>query len=121
MDAVLRRIAAMVIAVVTLAACSQTSDNVGRSLVAPGGFDFYDCPQLARREADLIDKERTYLRLMDKAKQDGAGGRFVSAIAYESDYASNVATLRELRKAQKERNCTATAPTPVRRSDAVLR
>ncbi|MBV9558227.1 MAG: hypothetical protein JO254_14255 [Pseudolabrys sp.] len=117
-----RNVTSIVFTGLLLAACSQTGgDQTGRSLVAPGGFDFYDCPQLARQEKDLTTKERMYVRLMDKAKQDGASGRVVSAIAYEADYASTVATLREVRKAQKERNCPPAPPSSARGSDAAVR
>ncbi len=115
------RVAAPYLFAALLGACSQTGDQLGRGLVAPGGYDFYDCPQLARRETDLVERDRVLSRLMDKAKQDGAGGRVVSAIAYELDYASNAAMLREVRRAQKERNCSPAPAAPTRRSDTIVR
>jgi hypothetical protein len=106
-----------------LGACATGSEgklDLGRALVAPGGYDFYDCPQLARQEKAFTDRERELSRLMQRARQGPAGG-FVSSIAYEPEYAANTASLRELRRAQTEKNCTRSPAPATRQSGRAIR
>ena len=103
-----------------LAGCAGTGEDLlGRSMVAPGGYEFYDCAQLTAQEKGLVTRDKDLLRLMEKAKPGPAGG-FISAVAYESDYAANRASLRELRRAQVEKNCAPAVVVPPRRSDTFV-
>jgi hypothetical protein len=92
--------------------------------VAPGKYVLYDCQQLAGAAAHFEERDRELSGLMARAKQD-AGGELVSALAYNSDYYSNLGELKDVRREQAEKNCspdikaapTAPAPpkTPTRR------
>jgi hypothetical protein len=96
----------------TVAGCSASGeDRLGSALVAPGGFAFYDCPQLAGQDRALTVREHELERLMAEAKRS-AGGGFVSAVAYESDYATNHATLREVHREQARKKCGPAAAEP---------
>jgi hypothetical protein len=122
MSRVTRIGSSVVLAAVLLAGCAGTGeDRLGRSLVAPGGYDFYDCAQLTAQEKALLMRDKDLARLIAKAKQGPAGG-FVSAVTYEPDYAANKASLREVRRAQLEKKCPPSniAPAPARRSDSVV-
>ena len=105
---------------VWLAGCAGDDNKLGRALVAPGGYEFYDCAQLAAQDKSLTNRSHDLEQLMARAKQ-GAGGGFVSAIAYDSDYASAQANLREVHRAQAEKNCPSAAPAPARRSNSTVR
>jgi hypothetical protein len=102
----------LALAAAVVAGCSTNGeDRLGSALVAPGGFEFYDCQQLATQDRVQTTHEHELERLMAKAKQ-GAGGGLVSAIAYEPDYATNHATLRELHREQARKKCGPTAAAP---------
>jgi hypothetical protein len=122
MDRIVRSGVLTALAAVLLAGCNGTGeDRLGQGLVAPGGYDFYDCAQLSAQEKSLNNRRTELTRLMDKAKQGPAGG-LVSAVTYEPDYASNLASLREVHRAQAEKNCAADpAGGPPRRSDTIIR
>ena len=116
-----RRLWALAALAVSLAGCAGgTGDQLGRSLVAPGGYDFYDCAQLAVQEKNLVNRDKELSRLIQRAHEGAAGG-FVSAIAYDSEYASNAASLRQVRLAQVDKNCTPAAIPTSRTSDGIVR
>ena len=94
-----------------LAGCAGGGNPLGHALVAPGGYEFYDCAQLSREEETQSKKEKDLALLMERAKQSPGGG-LVSATAYESDRATALATLEQIHLAQSEKQCTSATIVP---------
>ncbi|MDP2294927.1 MAG: hypothetical protein Q8M24_05630 [Pseudolabrys sp.] len=96
----------------SLAACATqggtTEERMGSNLVSPGKFRFYSCEHLARQTVLMTTRAMELEGLIAKAGP-GAGGSFVSAIAYRPEYLQVRGNLVELRKEQAEKNC---APPP---------
>ena len=90
-------------------ACSQ--EPVGRTLVAPGGYGFFNCVQLANQEKTLTDRNVALQRLMARAKE-GPGGGVISAMTYSPEYESNLGQIYSVRETQKEKNCTPAPAAP---------
>jgi hypothetical protein len=71
---------------------------------SPGKYDMYPCdniePQIRSLRARRIELEQ----LMARASQ-GAGGAFVSAIAYRTEYEQAGSDLKELAKASADKQC----------------
>jgi hypothetical protein len=71
---------------------------------SPGKYDMYPCaniePQIRALRARRIELEQ----LMARASQ-GAGGAFVSAIAYRTEYEQAGSDLKELDKASADKQC----------------
>jgi hypothetical protein len=86
--------------------------SLGHALVPSGGYDFFDCGQLAKEEETLSQREKDLALLMERAKQS-PGGTLVSGTVYESDRATALASLEQVRRAQTEKRCnSAPATTP---------
>jgi hypothetical protein len=90
---------------VFLAGCAVSGERAEDFYVAPGKYIFYDCTQLAGAAAHFVQRDKELLNLMARAKQ-GAGGELVSAMAYNSDYYSNLGELKDVRREQAEKKCT---------------
>jgi hypothetical protein len=88
-----------------LAGCAVSGEHAEDFYVAPGKYVFYDCKQLAGVAAHLQRRDKELKDLMARAKQ-GAGGELVSAMAYNSDYYSNLGELKDVRREQADKNCT---------------
>jgi len=120
-----KRRALLALACAGLAGCttSGSEERAGRFLKAPGGYELYDCAQLAGQVSGLINRDKELSRLMAKAKEGPAGG-LISAMAYEPEYHANRGALYEARKAQAEKKC-AIAPAkpaaPATNSNTVIR
>ena len=76
------------------------------AFVAPGKFVLYDCPQLAKAEARLIERDKELQTLIARAKQGPAGG-LISTLVYDPDYYSNLGDLHEVQRERRDKNCTA--------------
>jgi len=72
------------------------------SPVAPGKYDFLDCPSIAKQLAKASYREAQLARLMTRASE-GAGGAIVNAIAYQDQYNTARAEVRMLRKAEEDK------------------
>jgi hypothetical protein len=94
-----------------VAGCSTSQDRVGRVLVAPGKYAFYDCQQLAGTAAALDIQAKNLQTLMAKAKQ-GPGGSLVSALSYEPDYHVNRGEAEQVYRTQIAKKCL---PEPAKR------
>jgi hypothetical protein len=103
-------IAAVVVAALLLGGCAG-GGPIGSSLVTTGGYELYDCQQLALTLAGLVERDQNLTRYMERARQS-AGGSVVSAISYEPDYASNRASIREVEREQVEKKCDPAKPAP---------
>ena len=85
------------------AGCAGT-DQVASVLAQPGKYEFYPCPQIAEEMRRISIRERELKELMDKAARD-AGGVFVNAIAYQSDYLTVRGELRMLEAEAQRKKC----------------
>ena len=75
------------------------------SPVAPGKYDFLDCPSITKRLARALYEEANLARLMSRASE-AADGAFVNAIVYQDQYNTARAEVRELRKAGEVKKCS---------------
>jgi hypothetical protein len=107
--------AALLAATVLLGGCAATGgandDTFGRYLVSPDKFAFYTCPQLADKAKETAARAAELRALMARAEA-GAGGDFVSSVAYRPDYLQVHGEMNELRKTAAEKNCGALPDAP---------
>jgi hypothetical protein len=94
-----------------LAGCAVSGERAEDFYVAPGKYIFYDCKQLAGVAAHFEQRDKELKDLMARAKQ-GAGGELVSAMAYNSDYYSNLGELKDVRREQAEKKCDPSITAP---------
>jgi len=105
-----------------LSGCGTSSDSrVSGWLVSPGKYDVYTCPQIADQLIAMEAERQKLEGLIGRASTD-ASGRFVSKIAYESDYQADIGELREMHKAAAAKNCPNVPTAPAdRASSSVIR
>jgi hypothetical protein len=94
-----------------LAGCAVSGEHAEDFYVAPGKYIFYDCKQLAGVAAHFEQRDKELKNLMARAKQ-GGGGDLVSAMAYNSDYYSNLGELKDVRREQAEKKCDPSITAP---------
>jgi len=95
-----------VLAALALAGCGTISDEVGgRAAVSPGKYSIYPCPNI---EARIIEtkRRRTELEQLMARSSQSAGGEFVNAIAYRTEYVQTGGDLEELSRASTEKKCS---------------
>jgi hypothetical protein len=124
--AVCTRLALAAMLCALLSACATDDESMSRLAVAPGNYRLYSCPQLAY-QIKLISEQAEKLRaLMDKAGTTSSG-RLVSDASYRPDYLVAIGQIREMRKEEAVKNCSAApgakpAATPAtRKSDTFIR
>jgi hypothetical protein len=108
--------AAALLLAAALSGCASTSDDTtGASFVSAGTYTFYTCDQLAT----YIKATRTKLteteQLMARSAQ-GAGGEFVNAIAYRTEYMRLRGELKVLMDTARAKNCAVLSPWTSERS-----
>jgi hypothetical protein len=106
-----------------LAGCATSGDTAATLMTAPGGYDFYSCPQLAQTAASLKLRRTELEHLMAKAESD-AGGRVMSAIGYRPDYLKTRGALHEVERTARDKQCDmsiapAKPPAPPRAASTV--
>jgi hypothetical protein len=91
---------------VSLAGCASSGGitDGGDAFVAPNKYAMYTCPDLSDRTKAVRARQVELEQVMDRSSQ-GAGGEFVNAIAYRTEYAQTRGELRLLAKAEEERQC----------------
>jgi hypothetical protein len=105
------------VAVALLAGCSSGPDNMATVFADPGKYEYHNCEQIAAQTGSWTKREQELRTLMDKAGE-GAGGGFVSAIAYKQDHVAANEELRVLAATARRKNCN----TPANwRSNTVIR
>ena len=100
--------AAVVCVPILVSGCAET-DLL--SPVAPGKYDFLDCPSITKRLARALYEEANLARLMSRASE-GVGGAMVNAMAYQDQYNTARADVRELRKAGEVKKCSPSEMNP---------
>ena len=73
------------------------------SPVAPGKYDFLDCPSITKRLARALYEEANLARLMTRASE-AADGAFVNAIVYQDQYTPRVRSCEICAKREKSKN-----------------
>ena len=71
---------------------------------SPGKFDMYPCDNIEPTIRGLLARRIELEQLMARASQ-GAGGAFVNAIAYRTEYEQAGSDLKELAKASADKQC----------------
>jgi len=88
-----------------MALCGCASEETaGRYFAAPGKYILYSCGEMANEARGIQSRQRELEDLMKKAGVD-AGGRFVSAQAYQPDYTLLSGRMYQLRKTAAEKSC----------------
>jgi hypothetical protein len=100
-----RALVAVALLAAGLAGCGSISeDTAAKVAFAPGHFDYYTCKDIEERATTAHRRQEELEQLMTRAEQ-GAGGAFVSAIAYRSEYAQTRGEVAELKRMANERQC----------------
>jgi hypothetical protein len=91
-----------------LAGCASSSEisdpRTGGFLGDSGAYEYYGCEQIAATRAGLKAREEELKQLIDKAEK-GAGGAFVSAIAYKAEYQSILAQIQVADATARDKKC----------------
>jgi hypothetical protein len=69
-----------------------------------GKYQYHDCEQLATAAKTQIKREQELKDLINKA-EGGAGGIFVSLLAYKSDYIAIEEDIRVIENTARGKNC----------------
>jgi hypothetical protein len=91
------------VGIMSLCGCTS-EETAGRFLAAPGKYVLYSCGEMANEARGIANRQQELAALMQKAGTD-AGGRFVSAQAYQPEYIQLRSRMDELRKTAAEKNC----------------
>ena len=102
----LGRAAALLAALGLVGCAGASSDFAGSMMVAPGSYNAYDCVQLEQTERVLRGRIAELEQLMARASK-GAGGDFVNAISYRSDYEYARGQHAEVMRTAANKNCPA--------------
>ena len=101
------RLAVGAILMAGLGGCGSISDRTAAAaFTSPGKYGVYTCEDVERTIAALRARQVELEQLMARASQ-GAGGEFVSTIAYRGEYAQGRGDLVELAKARADKQCIA--------------
>ena len=69
-----------------------------------GKYQYHDCEQLAKAATNQIKREQELKELITRA-EGGAGGIFVSLLAYKSDYIAIEEDIRVIETTARTKNC----------------
>lgn len=103
-----------------LGGCATQGTNeerMGSFVTAPGKYQFHTCAHLVQTTAGLRVRERELDNLIVRA-ESGAGGGFVSAIAYRPELLQVRGNLAEVRREETAKNCPPAVVAPPARSPA---
>ena len=91
------------VGIMSLCGCTS-EETAGRFLVAPDKYVLYSCGEMVNEARGITNRQHELAALMQKAETD-AGGRFVSAQAYQPEYNLLRGRMDQLRKTAAEKNC----------------
>jgi len=98
-------LAVLVVLALGLAGCGSLSDQMASTaFVAPGKFDLLTCEEIENQIKGSRARVLELEQLMARSEQ-GTGGQFVSAIAYQSEYAQTRGRITAMTEAIASRNC----------------
>jgi hypothetical protein len=88
-----------------LAGCGTiTDETAGRATVSPGKYDIYPCPNI-EAQIQSVQRRRTELEQLMARSSQSAGGEFVNALAYRTEYLQTGGDLEELARASSDKKC----------------
>jgi hypothetical protein len=89
-----------------LAACGTIGEQTAATaFVTPGKFSVYTCKDIEERARTVRQRELELEQVMVRSAQ-GAGGQFVNAIAYQSEYQQARGELKALSEAAVDKKCS---------------
>jgi hypothetical protein len=95
------------LAAASLASCGSISDQTAEAaFTSPGKYTLYTCQDIEAAIAAQRVRQVELEQLMARAS-NAAGGEFVNAIAYRSEYAQVRGHLIALAQAKSDKQCTA--------------
>lgn len=100
-----QRAAGLLTALSLLGCAGASNDLAGSMMVSPAMFSAYDCTQLDQTARGLRARITEMEQLMARASQ-GAGGEFVNAVAYRSEYEYTRGMHKEVVRTAANKNCT---------------
>lgn len=106
-------IAALCGLVAALGGCT-TSESAGRMLVSPTKYQFYSCRDLIGPWNGVNARRRQLEELMAQAGKE-SGGRFIGALAYQTEYTNVSGEIYTLRQEAAAKQCTLPDPNPPKR------
>ncbi len=99
-----------------LAGCGSLSEQTAATaFVAPGGYNIYNCKEIDTRIRGARTRLTELEQLMARTEQ-GVGGAFVSAIAYQSEYAQLRGQIKVMSDTAADKNCNSQSPWSSERS-----
>lgn len=87
-----------------LAGCGTISEQSVSAFASPGKYAIYTCKDIDERAAETRTRQIELEQLMARASQ-GAGGEFINAVAYRTEYLQARGDLTELKKAAADKQC----------------
>jgi hypothetical protein len=86
------------------AGCSATSELGAMIFADPGKYQYRTCDEIVKAAQVTAARQKTLRELIDKAEQ-GAGGAFVSTIAYRGEYRTVTEELVVIEETARAKNC----------------
>lgn len=83
----------------------MTDQSAATAFTAPGKFNIYACQDMDVRAKELHRRQAELEQLMGRTEQS-AGGAFVNAIAYRTEYLQIRGELEEMSKAANDKQCS---------------
>jgi hypothetical protein len=100
----------------SLAGCGSISEQTAATaFVAPGRYDINTCKEIDSRIKVARTRVLELEQLMARTEQ-GTGGQFISAIAYQSEYAQLRGQVKAMSDTAAEKNCNSQSPWSSQRS-----
>jgi len=94
-----------VLAALALTGCGTINDETGgRLAMTPGKYNIYPCPNIEARIVETRRRRTELEQLMARSSQS-AGGDFINAVAYRSEYVQTGGDLEELARASSDKKC----------------
>jgi hypothetical protein len=84
-------------------------DMAASLLVAPGKYDHLTCQQVTDRQKVAAARQKELKGLIDKAEREAAGV-VVSALAYQTEYATARGDVRLLNETARRKECPPPPP-----------
>jgi hypothetical protein len=103
-----------------LSGCASSDDHLAQFLVAPDKYVLYNCDDIAAETVKTAAREQELQQLIARASTD-PGGRIISAMTYETDYATARAELAQLRAAAVSKRCNPPGTVPATAGSAPAR
>jgi hypothetical protein len=89
----------------TVAGCASISEQTAATaFVAPGRYNIYTCQEIDSQIRSAQNRALELEHLMARSAQ-GAGGQFINAIAYQSEYLQTRGRIKAMTEAAAGKSC----------------